>query len=358
LTVESTPKITPKVTLSQIAKEMGLSISTISMALADDREISEETRRRVREVAQRMHYRPRRKRHARFSDDIDASEARPAGRIALVTIGYEEEPVYVQEMLRTIITASRQRHCRVELADVPKGPIDEQYHHLRRIASGVDGMLLEGFYTAELVQRLLDAAVPLVMLGQVQGDPLGPSPSGLQVMADVHGMAFRATHTMISRGAKRPGLVLVNVVDNLWGYQWLSGYRHALADAQLTPDPRLIKRVQHEGFPGLPMEPDCLELAQNADALIFVNTNVMRNYLQWAQLRGFKLPENRMVIGSSAGAIAAASLSKYTSVTLDSSRLALGGIELLLAGLEGRITPPASLVVPFDFYPNGMTPTR
>ena len=47
-----------RVTLKDIARELGLSLPTVSRALADHPDISEETKARVREKAQAMHYIP------------------------------------------------------------------------------------------------------------------------------------------------------------------------------------------------------------------------------------------------------------------------------------------------------------
>ncbi len=47
-----------RVTLKDIARELGLSLPTVSRALADHPDISETTKRRVRESAQAMHYIP------------------------------------------------------------------------------------------------------------------------------------------------------------------------------------------------------------------------------------------------------------------------------------------------------------
>ena len=47
-----------RVTLKDIARQLGLSLPTVSRALADHPDISEETKGRVRECAQAMHYIP------------------------------------------------------------------------------------------------------------------------------------------------------------------------------------------------------------------------------------------------------------------------------------------------------------
>jgi len=48
----------PEVNIRALAKELNLSIGTVSKALKDSYEISAETKRRVLEVAQRLHYTP------------------------------------------------------------------------------------------------------------------------------------------------------------------------------------------------------------------------------------------------------------------------------------------------------------
>jgi LacI family transcriptional regulator len=49
-----------KITVKELAKKLGVSISTVSKALNDSHEISEETKRRVQKLAERYHYKPNR----------------------------------------------------------------------------------------------------------------------------------------------------------------------------------------------------------------------------------------------------------------------------------------------------------
>ena len=49
-----------RTTIKDLARELGLSVCTINKALTGKKRISEETRRRVLEAAQRMDYRPNR----------------------------------------------------------------------------------------------------------------------------------------------------------------------------------------------------------------------------------------------------------------------------------------------------------
>lgn len=349
LTSTRTANAARKVTLRHIAQAMNLSISTISMALSGDPEIGPETRRRVREIAQQLNYVPRKRRVHR-----DTPLTEKTIRVALVTVGYEESPIYVRELLQAVVSTGHLRQCRVELAGVPNGPAEQQISRIQQIKgeSGsdvVDGFLLEGYITAELASGLVKAGIPFVALGQLKGDPLS-QPEGFQVVADVHGMAYRATHEMILRGARRPAITLAPVIDNLWSYHWLHGYRHAMIDAGLTPDPNFIKILPPNDRSWLPSESDCVQLMK-ADAWIFANTNLMRNVIHWAQLRGYDIPPARRVIGTSRGAIMVAAYSDETHVSLDQGKLGRTGMELLLASLEQRITPPVVVTVPYDFHP-------
>ena len=48
----------PRITLKKIAREFGVSISTVSKALKDSHEISEETRGKIKAFADYYHYKP------------------------------------------------------------------------------------------------------------------------------------------------------------------------------------------------------------------------------------------------------------------------------------------------------------
>ncbi|MFZ2430864.1 MAG: LacI family DNA-binding transcriptional regulator, partial [Lutibacter sp.] len=48
----------PRITLKKIAREFGVSISTVSKALKDSHEMSEETRGKIKAFADYYHYKP------------------------------------------------------------------------------------------------------------------------------------------------------------------------------------------------------------------------------------------------------------------------------------------------------------
>lgn len=71
--------------MATLAKELGVSGSTISRALQGDRRIGEDTRKRIHETAKRLGYRPNPLVSALMASRKNRSEASEAGTVALVT---------------------------------------------------------------------------------------------------------------------------------------------------------------------------------------------------------------------------------------------------------------------------------
>lgn len=178
-------------TIKDIAKELNISTSTVSRALADRWDVKPETRLKVLETAERLNYRPN-----VLAKNLLSQRTGIIGIIIpefvnsffpKVIMGIQE--ILYEENYRMLITQSSESH-EEELANL---------HLLEN--SMVDGIIIsvtrEGSNSEEY-QRIINSGIPIVFFNRVCEATEAP-----KVIIDDRTMAFRAVEHLIQSGYKR-----------------------------------------------------------------------------------------------------------------------------------------------------------
>lgn len=178
-------------TIKDIAKELNISTSTVSRALADRWDVKPETRAKVLETAERLNYRPN-----VLAKNLLSQRTGTIGIIIpefvnsffpKVIMGIQE--VLYKENYRMLITQSSESH-EEELANL---------HLLEN--SMVEGIIIsvtrEGSNSEEY-QRIINSGIPIVFFNRVC-----EATEASKVIIDDRTMAFRAVEHLIQSGYKR-----------------------------------------------------------------------------------------------------------------------------------------------------------
>ncbi len=217
------------VTLRDIARRLGLSVTTVSRALAGYDDVAPETRERVRQVAQAMGYRP----HA-WARRLRQQRTDTLGFI-IPTHGPRFSDPFFSELLAGIGNEAA-RHD-YDLLVSTRGPgADELTVYERMVADRrVDGFLLVRTRRDDArVRFLLERGVPFVAFGrtEVPGD---------YPWVDVDGEAglYALTRLCLQAGHRRIGFINAPA-DLMYAHHRLAGYRRALAEFGVAYDPALV----------------------------------------------------------------------------------------------------------------------
>jgi len=213
----------PRISSREVAQAADVSANTVSLVVRDSPRISEQTKVRVREVIARLGYRP----HA-------AARALRSARSG--TLGYlvPEVPkaardVFRHQLLSAMITAARARgyHLLVDTL----GDADSCMALLR--SGRIDGALIDWVVDDTVLERLVAANAPVVLVGRDGGDlPVS------WVKADEEEGAYRATRHLLEQGHRVIGLLAAgDEATNAIVRERTRGYRRALHEASLAADP-------------------------------------------------------------------------------------------------------------------------
>lgn len=273
------------VTLKDIARDLGVSVITVSKALRDHSDISEETKARVLKRVKEMNYRPNLSAralvtgrtnllgfvvpdllHSFFSEIVGGVSA------ALHNTGY------------TLVTTSSEQDPKLERQAV------EQL-----IARRVDALLVASTqWTVEMFRRVEEAGIPYVLIDR--------SFTGLGahfVGVNDEEVGALATRHLAEVGCKRIAHIGGGEISSLVGRK--EGYKRALAKLGLVADPDLIynvDRVQELGDEaGYNATKKLLEANPRPDGIFCYNDATAYGAIAALLEAGLSVPEDVAVVG-------------------------------------------------------------
>ncbi|MDO9594132.1 MAG: LacI family DNA-binding transcriptional regulator, partial [Lutibacter sp.] len=188
----------PRITLKKIAKEFGVSISTVSKALKDSHEISEETRGKIKAFADYYHYKPN-----NLALQLRSQKTSVIGVIV---------PEIVHHFFSTVINGI-EKYATEKGYNVMVCLSNESYEkevsNMSVLTNGsVDGLIVSISRETQQNQNfkhfeaIIKDDFPLVLFDRINDDIECD-----KVIIDDVGGAFKATNHLVEIGAKRIALL-------------------------------------------------------------------------------------------------------------------------------------------------------
>ena len=227
--------------LKQLAENLGLSQTTVSRALNGYPEVSEATRRKVREAAEEFNYRPNTR-----AKSLATGRAMTIGHVVPVSSKHE----MVNPIFSDFIAGAGEEYSRAGydllLSVVPDSDQERVYRDIanRQI---VDGLILHAPTLQDpRIPMLQDLRIPFVVHGRSSGVV-----SAYNWLDVNNRRAFeRATGLLLDLGHRR--IALLNGLSSMdFAHRRTDGYKRALMDRGVSVDPDLIvhdEMTENYGF--------------------------------------------------------------------------------------------------------------
>jgi len=333
--------------LKDVARVAGVSVPTASQALNDRARVSPETRRRVQDAARRLRYAP----HA-------AARRLILGRSDCVAIvpGTNTRGIFSDQFYRAILSGiggvfeDTPLRMVITPATQPAAGVPQfvQMAHARE----VDGILIAGVVHVAWIREVTDAGTPVVLL-----DNHCPGLAVPAVVNDNAAGAYRATRHLASLGHTRIGFVGA-AVDYPFGPETHDGYRRALADAGICPDPALETTVAIDA--GAAREGAHRLLARpSPPSAIFAVTDAMAlGVIKAARDRGQRIPDDLSVVGMDDIELASLADPPLTTVRVRKEEMGRRAAEALLQRMHGRRVEPGPVRLANELVVRGTTGGR
>lgn len=311
-----------KVTLKQIAKELDVSISTVSKALRNSIEISEDTRQKVQAFAKLYNYKPN-----NIALSLKNKKTKTIGIII---------PEIVHHFFATVISGIEQvanengYNVIVCLSDES---FDKEVINMEMLANGsTDGFIMSLSKETQQkkdfhhIQEVINQGMPVVMFDRVTNDVLCD-----KVIIDDQLAAYDAVDFLVRQGFTNIGLV--TTVDYVSvGKLRTEGYVNALNDHDLPINENIIVKI--EDIDNCAAKIEAMLQNNKPDAIFAVNELFAVTTIKLANKMGLKVPEDISVIGFTDGIISQFSTPTITTVSQNGIKMGGRAAKMLIERLE------------------------
>ena len=320
--------------MKDIARDLGVSLMTVSKALRSHSDISEETKRRVLKRASELNYRPN-----WIARSLVTRRTYMVGLIipdlmhsffAEVAKGITRK---FQPLGYQIVISNSEENSDTELREIEV-----------LLDRSVDGIIIAAAQSnvgGELFKRLESRKIPYVLI-----DRLPARFEGHFVGAKDEEIGALATEHLIEQGCRR--IAHLRGPANSTGNGRLRGYRRALARHGLPAKTEYVVSGQHEDSTGYEGMRKLLGVSPAPDAVFCYNDPVAAGAIKAILEAGWRVPEDIAVIG--AGNVHYSDLLRVPLSTIDQSSALIGekAADLLMECIEARkpIAPRRILIPP------------
>ncbi len=311
-----------KVTLKQIAKELDVSISTVSKSLRNSNEISEDTRLKVQAFAKLYNYKPN-----LIALSLKNRKSKTIGIII---------PEIIHHFFATVISGienvanEKGYNIIVCLSDES---FDKEVINMEMLANGsIDGFIMSLSKETQLkkdfhhISEVINQGMPVVMFDRVTNDILSD-----KVIIDDCLAAYNAVSFLINKGFKKIGLL--TTIDYVSvGKLRTEGYLKALNENKIIVDENLIVKI--EDIENCSYKINALLQNNDLDAIFAVNELFAVTAIKNAHKLGLRIPEDLSIIGFTDGIISKYSSPGITTVSQNGVQMGNMAAQMLIERLE------------------------
>ncbi|HLP65328.1 LacI family DNA-binding transcriptional regulator [Flavobacterium sp.] len=313
-----------KVTLKQIAKELDVSISTVSKSLRNSLEISEDTRQKVQAFAKLYNYKP---------NNIALSLKNKKTKTICIII-----PEIIHHFFATVISGVE--HVANEngynvIVCLSDESFDKEVINMEMLANGsIDGFIMS--LSKETQQKrdfhhileVINQGMPVVMFDRVTNDILCD-----KVIIDDNLAAYNATQFLIEKGFSK--IALITTIDYVSvGKLRTDGYIKAMKTNDLKVNENLVLKI--EDIDNFEEKIDSLIKNNEIDAIFAVNELFAVTAIKIANKYGKKVPEDISVIGFTDGIISKYSSPSISTVGQNGIKMGEKAAKMLIERLENE----------------------
>ena len=321
-------------TLSDIAKDLNISVVTVSKALRNKGRISARTRSRVLKRAKELDYRP--------NWVARSLVTRRTYTVGLLLPDFTHP--FFADIAKTIAETVRSRGYHVIISYFEEDPDLERVEADSLLARRVDGLILASSQSPdrlELFEELRSRKMPLVLIDR----PIEGVRASF-VGVDNEAVGKLATTHLIERGCRR--------IAHLRGpkiglaAKRLSGYTASLKKNRLTAPPGYVVDAGFQDHSGYQAMKKLLAAGPPPDGVFCYNDPVAIGAMKALREAGLRVPEDVAVVGAGNVHYSDALAVPLTTIDQKTREIGARAAELLLEqiGSKRAVRPEKILIVP------------
>ena len=310
--------------MKDIARELGISVATVSRALNDSPRISPERRQQIQQYAREHNFTPN-----VLAESLRHSRVQPQKVIGVIVPEFTH--YYFSSILTGIEEAASARgyYLMVALSDERyerEARICEQFH--RQKVCGVIVSQAKDTKDYSHFQKLIDSGIPLVFY-----DRICTGVNASRVTVDDYMGAFNAVTHLIETGCRRIAFygspMQLEISKNRY-----NGYKDALLQHGMQIDKAIIGVCDNRADAEL-ITPRLLALDTPPDGFFAVNDDTAIGILYTVKHAGLRVPDDVSICGFTNGQRAVACDPMLTTVEQRGHRVGEEAAEILIDKVEG-----------------------
>lgn len=317
-----------QLTMKDIARQLGVSVATVSRALKDSPSISKERRELIQQYAREHNYLPN-----AIAEQLRNSKKSPPKVIGIIM------PEFIHYYFATVLAGIEQeassRGYRLLVAASYENQQREKAiceSFSKNKVCGIIASQAKETVDYEHFQRLDMQKLPLVFF-----DRICPAINASRVVVDDYMGTFKAVSYLIERGCRR--IAFYGTTPNLEiGKNRFNGYKDALYRHGLKLDNELVCLCDNRSDAEL-VTPRLLQKNDRPDAFFAVNDDTAIGILYVAKRMGFRIPDEVSVCGFTNSTYATTCDPQLTSVEQNGLEVGKEAAEILIGLVEGNYSP-------------------
>ena len=319
-----TSELKQKITLKHIAKELNVSISTVSKALKNSEEISRDTKEKIQAFARLYNYKPN-----NIAISLKNKRTKNIGVVIPDIVHH-----FFTTVIRGIEQYANQKGYNV-IVCLSDESFDKEVINMEMLANGsIDGFIMslssgtQRKNDYEHLQQVVEQGIPLVLF-----DRITDQVSCDKVIIDDQLGAYRAIHKLLKEGRKRVAMITTEEYLSV-SRKRNAGYRLALEEFGMTYQEELVLKLPS-------MEVDQKRISDfiasvQPDALLSVNEIFGITAMRLAREHGLRVPEDLSVIGFTDGLLSQYANPTLTSIKQHGEEMGRISAKMLIEKVEGQ----------------------
>ncbi|MDD7887847.1 LacI family DNA-binding transcriptional regulator [Flavivirga sp. 57AJ16] len=323
-----------RITLKQIAKELDVSVSTVSKALSGSSEISEDTTQKIQAFAKLYKYRPN-----NIALSLKNRKTKTIGILIPEIVHH-----FFSTVIRGIERVANRRGYNV-IVGLSNESFTKEIINMEMLANGsIDGFILSISKETLLKQdyhhfhATINQGIPIVMFDRVVSEVACD-----KVIVDDFNGAVKAVSKLIENNCKN--IALITTMDYISvGKLRTQGYLEALEHHNIVPDTNMILKIDDSLNVEYHLELLEDEIAQflknnpKIDGVFAVNELYAVTAMKVAKKLGFDVPNDIQVIGFTDGVLSKHATPSLTTVSQHGQKMGEQAANLLIERLEAEDT--------------------
>lgn len=311
----------PPITIKDIAKALNISPSTVSRALKNHPDISQDTKDAVNKFAKENHYKP----------NSLALSLRMSINNTIGVIVPEINNYFFSSVLSGIEQVANSENFNIIVSQSDENP-DKEVHNTQALigarVSGILASLCKHTTNYEHFQEVLDSDIPLVFFDRIC---IGLNTD--RVVVDDYVGAFAAVEYMIQTGCKRIAFFSspfhLEISKNR-----KNGYLDALRKYGIPVDDSLIK-VCDTREEAIIIAPEILDRPDRPDGFFAINDHCAAGIMYAVKLAKLRIPDDVAIFGFSDGELARACDPMLSTVEQHGYDMGRDAARLLIDKIKG-----------------------